>query len=257
MKALSVACTFGLVVSAFGGALTTNFGVNDGFGGYQSYHAPVSQVNTISAPGFVKTIASPALSTSYTKVSTAPAAATIAYAAPAAVQKTISYNTPGSVVTYSAPSVQKTISYGAPIVQKSIYAAPAPVISYAAPAVQKTISYTAPAATIAYAAPASTLTYTAAPATTISYAAAPAVQKTISYAAPTVQKTISYAAPAATISYAAPAVQKTIAYAAPAVQYQLSNPGFTKTIQTPYYSTVASSQALPQAQKQIDIAHHF
>ncbi|OQR68449.1 hypothetical protein BIW11_12907, partial [Tropilaelaps mercedesae] len=83
MKTLWIAYMFGFVVIAMGGGLTTNFGVNDSFGGYQSYHAPISQVNTISAPGFVKTIVSPVSTTSYTKIATAPTSTTISYAAPA------------------------------------------------------------------------------------------------------------------------------------------------------------------------------
>lgn len=159
--------------------LTTNYAVTDDLGGLHTYHAPISQVNTVAAPGFVKTIASPTQGGSYAKHST-----TFNYGVPVAHHKVEPYNAPSSVVTYTGPGVHKTISYTAPsLVHKSSFTGP--VVAYTAPANYETLSYV------------------------------------------------------------------------PAVHYRVSNPGFTKTFQTPYHSTVASTQIVPQAQKHIELGYHF
>lgn len=114
------------------GALTTNYAATDDFGGVHSYHAPVSQVNTVSAPGFVKTVASPVQTNAYTKVSTSTYGVL-----PYAHHKVDPYNAPSSTVSYTGPGVHKTVSYTSPtLVHKSSYTGPVfPAVAYTAPVV--------------------------------------------------------------------------------------------------------------------------
>lgn len=165
----------------------------------------------------------------------APTAVPTTVVAPAApaVQKTMSYATPGSMVV-ATPAVHKTTLHAAPW------------LSYTAPvsAVQNTIPYSTSAVQNAffYASPEASTAVATAPAVqkTVSYNA-PAVEKTISYRAPTVQNILSYSVPALeqTTSYGAAGGEQTTSYGASTAEKGTSYPTMQKT--APYNASVASS----------------